>query len=278
MSLKLKEIRLENGEWLDQPVEKDTIYLHHTAGGHRADLTVSSWNRDRSETDKKRIRVATSFVIGGISTRDENRDWDGVIVQCFPDNEWAYHLGVKGTGGRLDKKSIGIEICNYGWLTKSRDGKYLTYVNSEVPEDQVAKLNEPFRGHLYYHKYTDAQIESTGELLRHLAEKHGIDLKKGLQQWIKKENLTMPLGLNVMEQQRWLNQNGFFGANGKSLTEDGKIGKNTEYAVNSVGKNGFEYNAQALNGDSGLWTHTNVRKDKTDCSPQQILIDLILSL
>jgi hypothetical protein len=278
MSLEFKEIPLESGEWINTPVEKDTIFLHHTAGNHRPDLTVSGWNKDRTgDGGKKRKRIATAFLIGGKSTRDGNTEWDGVIVRCFPEKEWAYHLGVKGTGGKLDKKSIGIEICNYGYLSKSSDGRFLTYVNSEVPKDQVAELEKPFRDRKYYHKYTDAQLESTGKLLRSLSGEYGIDLKLGLQQWIKRQDLTMPPGLSVLEQQKWLNQKGFVGANGKPLAEDGQTGGNTEYAIKSVGSNGFEYNVQALNGHGGLWTHTNVRKDKTDCSPQQALVDLILS-
>ncbi len=88
----------------------------------------------------------------------------------------------------------------------------------------------------------------------------------------------MPPVLNTLGQQKWLNQNGFVGANGKPLVEDGKSGGNTTFAMDSVGRNGFLYNTQALAGHGGLWTHTNVRKDKTDCSPQKNLVDLIMSL
>jgi hypothetical protein len=151
-------------------------------------------------------------------------------------------------------------------------------VNSEVPEDQVAELDRPFRGHKYYHRYTDAQLESIKRLLKYLSDRHPIDLKQGLQAWINRQKLAMPDGLGVLDQQKWLNQNGFVGANGKSLSEDGQFGQNTKYAINSVGRNGFEYSPQARNGAGGLWTHTNVRKDKTDCSPQQDFVDLISSL
>ena len=41
----------------------------------------------------------------------------------------------------------------------------------------------------------------------------------------------------------------------------------------------FDFQPEAYNGDvKGLLTHTNVRKDKTDCFPQAELIDMILSL
>lgn len=51
---------------------------------------------------------------------------------------------------------------------------------------------------------------------------------------------TIPNGLSVKDQQAWLNKWGFKGADGKVLTEDGKPGKNTEWALqqynSSVGK------------------------------------------
>jgi hypothetical protein len=43
-------------------------------------------------------------------------------------------------------------------------------------------------------------------------------------------------------------------------------------------KSAFEVTNSALSGDYGLWTHTNYRQDKSDCSPQDILINMILSL
>lgn len=40
----------------------------------------------------------------------------------------------------------------------------------------------------------------------------------------------------------------------------------------------FEMKDDALKGTPGLWTHSNVRKDKSDCFPQPELISLIQSL
>jgi len=38
----------------------------------------------------------------------------------------------------------------------------------------------------------------------------------------------------------------------------------------------FEFNDEAYYGRTrGLWTHTNVRKDKNDCSPQPLLVDIL---
>jgi hypothetical protein len=77
---------------------------------------------------------------------------------------------------RLDKMTIGIEICNWGPL-KLKDGKYYNYVNREVPLDQVCTLDKPYKGYTYYHAYTDAQIESVRQLLVYWNKIYGISLK-----------------------------------------------------------------------------------------------------
>jgi N-acetyl-anhydromuramyl-L-alanine amidase AmpD len=44
------------------------------------------------------------------------------------------------------------------------------------------------------------------------------------------------------------------------------------------GSDAFQLNRDALAGKPGLWTHTNVRGDKFDCSPQDALMEMIKSL
>lgn len=233
MALNIKKIPLETGEYYTDVVAKKTIYIHHTAGSHRADWTVNGWNQDRN-SEGERIRVATAYVIGGISTTDGNADWDGVIVNCFDDKLWAHHLGLKTSNNtQLNKESIAIEICNYGYVTKGKDGKWYNYVNKPVPDNQVVELAKPFKNYTHYQKYSDKQLASLKALLQDIAARHtGINLKAGL----------------------------------KPLLDAGK------------GVDAFELSNDALAGAGGVWTHTNVRTDKFDCSPQPALIDLIRSL
>jgi hypothetical protein len=75
----------------------------------------------------------------------------------------------------LDKLSIGIEICSWGPLEKRGD-KFYNYVDREVPADQVTELATPYKGYKFYHRYTDAQIESTKNLLLYWRDAYGIDL------------------------------------------------------------------------------------------------------
>lgn len=48
--------------------------------------------------------------------------------------------------------------------------------------------------------------------------------------------------------------------------------------IKKKGIKAFDFNQRALDGESGLWTHSNYRKDKIDCSPQSILLEAVLNL
>ena len=274
----IKSVPLQIGEYNTERTAKDTIYIHHTAGGHRPDWTIAGWNTDKTTSGGK-LRVATSYVIGNVSTTDGNTEWDGVIVRCFPEEMWAHHLGLHAANNEaLNKKSIGVELCNYGPLKLSSDGKFYNYVNKVVPASQVIELSKPFKGYKYYHKYSEKQIESLRALLIDLSKRFGIDLGGGLKKYITNENLKVPAGASILEQQRWLNTKGFLGKDGKPLLESGFDNPNTQFAISCVGQNPFDVNKEALSGFPGVWTHVNVRADKFDCSPQPDLISMLKSL
>ncbi len=276
MALMLTDLPLTPGEWIDEVTPKDTLYIHHTAGGHDPAGVVSWWDRDG---DGARRRVGTAYVIGSRSTRNGDASMDGRVIRCFPEEHWAYHLGVRGTRGALDRRSIGIELCNYGWLTRSRqDGRFYTYARHPVPDDQVVELPTPFRGHRFWHRYTDAQLEALRSLVLEIAERHPIDLKQGLMPRLDRERLKLPGHLSVRRQQEWLNRHGFTDKDGKTLLLDGIDGAKTESARRKVGRPAFEFQAEAREGEPGVWTHTNVRKDKSDCSPQTGLLELLRGL
>ena len=151
-------------QFVDEITDKKQIYLHHTAGGPDAVAVAKYFNKQVG-------KVATAFIIGA----------RGTIVQCFSSKNWAYHLGLKqevfteaGVSYKsLDKISIGIEICNYGPLTK-RNGYYYNYVGGKVDYTEVTILDKKYKGHIYWQKYTDAQIESTRQLLVYLCDTYNI--------------------------------------------------------------------------------------------------------
>ena len=168
--MNIKQIPFGAAHYFNEEIPKRQIYLHHTAGNDNAAGVFKYWEQTTE-------RVATCVVI----------DSQGLIAQGFSSAKWAYHLGVEtkvfnSQGLRyepLDKLSIGIELCNWGALTKvgeGEDAKYLNYIGREVPADQVTELEEPYKGFKYWHSYTDAQIESVKELLLLWSDKYKIPL------------------------------------------------------------------------------------------------------
>lgn len=161
---KIIQSRLKSSQYFQEDVPKNQIYLHHTAGsGNPADVS-RYWNSNRD-------RIGTAFIIGN----------SGTIVQCFSSREWAYHLGLKNAHfsnmglpyKALDKNSIGIEVCNWGMLIE-KDGRFYNYVNKIVDPSEVTELDKPFKGHIYWQKYTDNQIESLRQLLVYLCDTYNI--------------------------------------------------------------------------------------------------------
>lgn len=219
---------LNDGEYYKKVIEKNTLYFHHTAGGHRPDWTIDGWAHDRAKNGSQ-LAVATAYVIGGLSIHGDDNNFDGIIYQAFDDKYWAYHLGINAANNDLlNSQAIAIEICNYGPLTKLADGTFINYVKNAVPKEMVLELAVPFRGFKYYHSYTTKQLASLKELSLDICSRYPkIDIKKGLAQFL------------------------------------------------NSGANAFELNQAAQKGVPGLWSHTNVRADKTDVYPHPQLIDLI---
>lgn len=161
---KIKQIPLKESQYIKEATKKLQIVLHHTAGNSSGPGTIKMWDND------DRGRIATCITISGKGLSKDT--YDGEICQAFASKFWAYHLGIKPDVFRanglpyrsLDPIAIGIEICNWGPLT-NKNGKYYNYVNRQVPADQVCELAVPYKGHKYYHRYTDAQIQSVKELL-----------------------------------------------------------------------------------------------------------------
>ena len=170
---KIKQVPLNESQYIKEVAEKKQIVLHHTAGNSAGDRTIQNWNGD------DRGRIATCVTISGPGKNSV----DGEICQAFSSKHWAYHLGVKQEVFRahklphypVDKHSIGIEICNWGQLEKRGD-KFYTYVDREVPKEAVTELATPYKGHKYFHRYSDAQIESVRDLLLYWRDTYKIDL------------------------------------------------------------------------------------------------------
>ena len=160
----IKQVRLSDNQYFAEASLKTQIYLHHTAGNGNAEGVSRYWNGNDS-------RIATAFIIG------EN----GTIVQCFSSKHWAWHLGIDQEDfarngakySNLNKLSVGIEVCNWGYLKKKGD-KFYNYAGGVVNPSYVTELETPYKGYKYWYKYSDAQIESLRQLVVYLCDTYDI--------------------------------------------------------------------------------------------------------
>ena len=215
---------LPTGEYIEnpEPIINDYMFLHHTAGWDNPFKTIKGWARDR------RGKVATEFVLGGQNMVSGDASYDGVLVLAFPKGGQGWHLGTTGSN-YMNRHSVGLEINSFGYL----DDEFKNYVKRKAHPEQVTTLDEPFRGRIHWHKYSDKQIEATRKWILYIAERDNIDVTAGLIKWIREEGPTKAFG----------------------------------------------FHEKAFKGEvKGLLTHTNVRKDKMDCFPQQEFIDMLLSI
>ena len=209
--------------YYDGPTPKTQIVIHHTAGGQNVKQEVAQWST-------RKDRVSTHYITNN----------EGAKEQLFADENWANHLGIKGSSFKqlgipyknLNKTSLSIEMQAYGGL-KLRNGKYITIWNSSLPADRVAqpvdKNGNPttYKGYSYYEKYSNASIKSVKEII---------------QGWQNKYNI--PFVYNY----------------------DELFPKN-----NSVSTNAFK-------GVPGIYTHNSFRTGKSDVFPQLELINMLKSL
>jgi hypothetical protein len=168
---------LPKGEYLEGPTKKEYLFLHHTAGWNNPYKTIDNWGKDT------RGRVATEFVLGGQKVNDNDTQYDGVMVQAFPEGGYGWHLGKNGSQ-HMHTHSVGIEVCNFGYVVNGK-----TYAGTKVDDSQIVTLNKPFRGHKVWHRYSDTQIEELKKWILWIGERDSIDIREGLPKWIKQKGV-----------------------------------------------------------------------------------------
>jgi hypothetical protein len=214
-------------QWHSGPNQPEYLFYHHTAGWHNPYNVVKAWDSD------SRGKIGTEWIIGGPSIRDGSKRFDGQVVKCMPDGAWAYHLGAVDRNMHIN--SIGIEVCNFGPLTPTGEG-FKTYAGQWVDDSQIEDLGFTWRGYRYWHKYSDAQLESLYDLTHQIRDIYCIDINNGLKSWLNQQS----------DEDK---QKAF------DYVEDAKLGR-----------------------IKGLLSHSNVRTDKLDMSPQKNLIQMINNL
>jgi N-acetyl-anhydromuramyl-L-alanine amidase AmpD len=156
---------LKSNQYYQQEQKKDQICLHHTAGGS-AQSSVDWWN-------SKPDHISTPYLI----------DRDGTIIETYPPKYWAYALGLTD-GTATEKRTIHIELCNWGWLVK-KGSKFYRAGNQlkEIPADQVISYKTEHRGFLHFERYTQEQIDALVFLIGKLMHDFGIKISNVEKFW-----------------------------------------------------------------------------------------------
>ena len=149
-------LRLPDTEYFHEVAPKNLIVLHHTVGGS-AKSTLDWW-----VTDPKRI--GTAYLV----------ERDGTVYETFPPQMWASHINRKDAEGKqirsLEQRSIGIELCNEGPLTR-RNGKFYCYDRvSERTEftGPVFDCGKVWRDRWHFAAYPILQIDAVADLVKNL--------------------------------------------------------------------------------------------------------------
>jgi len=163
------------GEYKQGPIKAEWVFLHHTAGWNNPYKTIDNWGKD------DRGAIATEFVLGGPSIRGNDDKYDGEMVQAFPEGNYGWHLGKNGSQ-KMHVNSVGIEVCNFGYVVNGK-----AYQGTPVVDSQIVELAQPFRGHKLWHRYSDAQIEALYKWILWIAERDNIDVRAGLPALVKEK-------------------------------------------------------------------------------------------
>jgi len=149
-------------DYIHSVTTKKNICLHATEGNNLSGAV---------ETLAKRNHIAVHFIV----------DKDGKIYQFFPLRYWAFHLGIKNSGGKYDRSTIGIEIVNVGPL-KLRNNRMCYWPNDFTATfckaddtSKYATLKTPWRNYNYFANFMKAQYESVAALCALLCKLENIN-------------------------------------------------------------------------------------------------------
>jgi N-acetyl-anhydromuramyl-L-alanine amidase AmpD len=159
---------LKTGEYIAEETAKTHIVWHGTQGrtamtpshGRPGDATssIDGWNDDPQH-------VGATYLI----------DRDGTTYRTFDDKYWIYHLGLKGTNGAYDKRSVGIELANELCLKKIGDKYYAFDAVSENTEYVGEVVEQSWREYRYWAKFDEAQVDACIELTLDICQRYRID-------------------------------------------------------------------------------------------------------
>ena len=157
--MKPNVIKLGFNEYVHEETKKDIVVLHHSAGWDNARGMYDWWRNDKYKN------VCTAY--GMVD--------DGSVYEGFDPKYWGWAIKAPRNDYELNRRAIQIEVCNWGCLTE-KNGKLYSWANVEVPKDKAVKYDKPFRGYVWYERYTDAEIDVLRRMLEWFRDEFGVSL------------------------------------------------------------------------------------------------------
>jgi N-acetylmuramoyl-L-alanine amidase len=168
MAINFIDYPLNAGQYVKTETAKTHVVWHGTMGRTKhtphngipgkAASSIDGWNTDDLG------RVGATYLI----------DRNGDTYRCFAEKYWIYHLGLKNTGGKYDKASVGIELANELCLIK--DGsKYYAFDKISANSEYVGPtFYREWRDWSNWAKLDETQVDAAIALTLDICARHGI--------------------------------------------------------------------------------------------------------
>ena len=159
--MNIKSYPLHPRQWFPETTPKQFVVWHGTGGRTsatrgRATTSIDGWNADAP-------RVGAPWLV----------DRDGTIYRTFDDSRWAFHLGIKGSNGRYDRRSVAIEFANELDLTM-KGSRLCAFGNT--PYDGPF-FTGAWRGATHFAEMDAAQVDAGIALTLDICRRYGIEPK-----------------------------------------------------------------------------------------------------
>lgn len=174
MDLKIDRTKyiLNRTNYIQEEHKKNLLVLHYTAGS-TASGAFETWNNKaivNIHGEQVWSKVSTPYIL----------DRDGTIYEVYDPKFYSYHLGINSDPKHLQhKRSVSIEIVNFGSLMKNKNKLYAWPNNynqefCDVSETEKYIQVPDYRGYSYYAMYTPKQLEALPSLAEMLCDRFEI--------------------------------------------------------------------------------------------------------
>lgn len=163
--MKIKNHKLVGIDYKRSPnqsgiIKPKYLIIHYTAG--------RSFEASLKTLTRKSSKVSAHILIGR----------GGEVAQLVPFNKKSWHAGKsswKDLNG-MNAYTIGIELDNYGKLSRTADGGWQTYFGRKVDPSEVIVAKHKNGGKMHgWHTYSEAQMDKLEDIAEALFDKYNLE-------------------------------------------------------------------------------------------------------